>query len=50
MDVDMEMDMDGGRAEGMFKCWGCGRRVCGTCAVVGDERFCLGCATSGRRW
>ncbi|KAI8938712.1 hypothetical protein NX059_004580 [Plenodomus lindquistii] len=53
MDVDMDCDM-GGAVEGSpFSCCECGKSVCGTCAVVGARRVCLGCATKGgkgSRW
>ncbi|PVI03328.1 hypothetical protein DM02DRAFT_612248 [Periconia macrospinosa] len=51
MDVDMEIDGDFGGSP--FSCNECGRKVCGTCAVVSDARHCLQCATStrnSRRW
>lgn len=45
MDIDMNVDRMGD--EGVFACTECGRNVCGTCAVVGDVRRCLQCATHG---
>ncbi|KAF1933896.1 uncharacterized protein M421DRAFT_107430 [Didymella exigua CBS 183.55] len=45
--MDIDMDMDGMGNEGAFACRECGRSVCGTCAVVGDVRTCLQCATCG---
>ncbi|KAF2877139.1 hypothetical protein BDV95DRAFT_601553 [Massariosphaeria phaeospora] len=60
MDIDMDMDMHvagsggvGGGQGGQFACNGCGKQVCGTCAVVASSRHCLQCATTGRnarRW
>jgi hypothetical protein len=49
--VDMDVDMDAGDGVGRsgFACGECGKNVCGTCAVVGDARCCLQCATEGRR-
>ncbi|KAF2735535.1 hypothetical protein EJ04DRAFT_576026 [Polyplosphaeria fusca] len=48
------MDVDGGIGSA-FACRECGKRVCGTCAVVGRARCCLGCAMmaggrAGRWW
>ncbi|EON62493.1 hypothetical protein W97_01716 [Coniosporium apollinis CBS 100218] len=40
------MDVDMGGSAGEYTCASCGRRVCDTCAVVGDERRCLHCAMS----
>jgi hypothetical protein len=45
--MDIDMDVDGMGDEGTFSCSECGRNVCGTCAVVGDVRRCLQCATHG---
>ena len=46
--------MDGGEMDGEdYACRSCGRKVCGTCAVVevGDGRECLQCRTStGKKW
>ena len=46
--------MDGGEMDGdNYACRSCGRKVCGTCAVVevGDGRECLQCRTStGKKW
>jgi hypothetical protein len=44
IDVDMDLGMDGGSVASPLACNNCGRSVCGTCAVVGDQRVCLGCA------
>ncbi|KAF2201506.1 hypothetical protein GQ43DRAFT_415675 [Delitschia confertaspora ATCC 74209] len=41
----MDMDMDNGSGD-QFACQVCGRRVCGTCAVVSETRHCLQCATT----
>ena len=44
--------MDGGETDGAnYACRSCGRKVCGTCAVVevGDGRECLQCRTSTRK-
>lgn len=49
-DVDICMTgMDEMEEYGEFACRSCGRRVCGTCAVVeiGAGRECLGCKTKG---
>lgn len=45
--LDVDMDMDGAAGSGLFACHGCGRSVCGTCAVVSSARHCLQCATRG---
>ncbi|KAF2632815.1 hypothetical protein BU25DRAFT_330395 [Macroventuria anomochaeta] len=45
--MDVDMDMDGAGCASVFVCCECGRSVCGTCAVVGDKRHCLQCATHG---
>ncbi|KAF2279367.1 uncharacterized protein EI97DRAFT_430447 [Westerdykella ornata] len=52
-DVDM-MDLGGIGSGGdgalaQFACGECGKNVCSMCAVVGETRCCLQCATSGRR-
>lgn len=39
----MELDGDTGMQE--TACCLCARRVCDGCAVLGDQRICLGCAT-----
>ncbi|MCJ1365023.1 hypothetical protein MMC16_004142 [Acarospora aff. strigata] len=44
----LDVEMGGTDAESEYACRGCGREVCGMCAVVGDGRVCLECATSGR--
>ncbi|KAH6620238.1 hypothetical protein C7974DRAFT_228734 [Boeremia exigua] len=46
--MDIDMDMDSAEGAGPFACHGCAKSVCGTCAVVGDARHCLQCATHGR--
>lgn len=46
MDVNMDMGTDGS-AWDAFACNACGKGVCATCAVVGDVRYCLGCACKG---
>lgn len=43
--MDIDVDMSGMDEGGAFACGECGRNVCGTCAVVGDVRTCLQCAT-----
>jgi hypothetical protein len=45
----LDVEMGGMDAEGGYACGCCGRQVCGLCAVVGDVRTCLECATSSRR-
>lgn len=45
--MHVDMDMGGTDEEGAFACRECRRSVCGTCAVVGDVRRCLQCATHG---
>ena len=45
--MDIDMNMGGMEEEGAFACRQCERSVCGTCAVVGDVRRCLQCATHG---
>ncbi len=45
----LDVEMGGMDAEGGYACRGCGRQVCGLCAVAGDVRTCLECATSSRR-
>lgn len=54
----MAMDIDSGGAvtagtcseeNNEFACGDCGRWICGTCAVVGDRRVCLGCIGFGGR-
>lgn len=45
--MDVDMDRDGMGDGGLFACCRCGRNVCGMCAVVGDQRHCLQCATHG---
>lgn len=42
------MDVDDGVVGEQFMCQGCARKTCGMCAVVGETRLCLQCATSGR--
>ncbi|KAH7120004.1 hypothetical protein B0J11DRAFT_73417 [Dendryphion nanum] len=49
MDVDVDGDVDAGGAANRFACCGCGRRVCGTCAVVKGERCCLTCVGTGTK-
>ncbi|OCL13723.1 hypothetical protein AOQ84DRAFT_282545 [Glonium stellatum] len=46
---DDEMDIDYGDSNSVdqFACQSCGRSICGTCAVVSDNRSCLHCATMG---
>lgn len=46
---DGEMDIDYGDSSStdQFECQSCGRSICGTCAVVGDNRNCLHCVTMG---
>ncbi|KAI9810042.1 MAG: hypothetical protein M1827_006740 [Pycnora praestabilis] len=41
------MDVDGLSGDAQM-CGSCGKRVCDTCAVLGDERTCLECATTSR--
>ncbi|KAF2755262.1 hypothetical protein EJ05DRAFT_479056 [Pseudovirgaria hyperparasitica] len=41
--MEMDIDMASG---GTFACRSCGRHVCDTCSVLGDERCCLECVTS----
>lgn len=45
----LDVEMGGVDAESGYACRGCGREVCGMCAVVGDVRTCLQCATSTSR-
>lgn len=45
MNVDVDMDSAGSASP--LACHDCGRNVCGRCAVVGDVRHCLQCATHG---
>jgi len=51
MEVDM-MDVDILSGADMWACTACGKNVCDTCAVRGDGRVCLECATGckGKRW
>ena len=52
-DMEVDMDIDGAMDRSPFACTGCGRNVCGKCAVVANARHCLQCATSSRnpkRW
>lgn len=49
MDMAVDVDMGDAAETSAFACHACGKRVCGTCAVVATRRFCLGCATSGGR-
>ncbi|KAI9879519.1 MAG: hypothetical protein M1830_008312 [Pleopsidium flavum] len=46
----LDVEMGGTDAESSYACRGCGREVCGTCAVMGDVRTCLQCATSSKTW
>lgn len=39
------MDIDDAMSEEETACTACGKHVCDTCAVAGDERKCLECAT-----
>ncbi|KAH9863086.1 hypothetical protein IAQ61_009361 [Plenodomus lingam] len=53
MHVDMDVAMGGALESSPFACCECGKKVCGTCAVVANRRVCLECATSGgngSRW
>ncbi|KAF2501538.1 hypothetical protein BU16DRAFT_522496 [Lophium mytilinum] len=45
----MEID-EMGEVGDEFACAGCRRRVCGMCAVAGDERRCLRCVGVGGGW
>jgi hypothetical protein len=49
--MGMQID-DGAMGEGGedWACAGCRRRVCGMCAVVGDERRCLMCVGGRGGW
>ena len=42
------MDLDDGMVEQETMCHCCKRQVCDRCAVLGNARVCLGCATSRR--
>ena len=42
------MDLDEGMFAQLTECCSCRRRVCDCCAVLGDQRVCLGCATGQR--
>ncbi|KAF2110369.1 hypothetical protein BDV96DRAFT_501234 [Lophiotrema nucula] len=51
--MDVDMDFDGSGSDSQFACHDCGRKICGTCAVVSNSRHCLQCATTSRdsgRW
>lgn len=41
------MQIDESVFEHEVSCQNCGRKVCDHCAVVGDARICLGCASGG---
>jgi len=43
---DDAMDVDEGLLEQETACAMCRRHVCDTCAVLGNERICLGCASA----
>ena len=45
--MDIDVDMDSAGSASPLACRDCGRNVCGRCAVVGDVRHCLQCATHG---
>ncbi|KAF3004205.1 hypothetical protein E8E13_006806 [Curvularia kusanoi] len=45
--MDIDVDMDSIEGTSSLACRKCGRNVCGRCAVVGDARHCLQCATHG---
>lgn len=46
---DDAMDVDGEMLARETACQSCGRYVCDTCAVLGNQRTCLGCANRGSR-
>jgi hypothetical protein len=45
---DDAMDIDEYALEEETSCHACKRRICDSCAVLGDLRICLPCASSGR--